>query len=30
MSIAGYAHLRRVPPDAEIFPHLTEKIPATA
>ena len=30
MSIAGYAHLRRVSPDAEIFLHLTEKIPATA
>jgi hypothetical protein len=30
MSIAGYAHLRRVPPGAEIFPHLTEKTPATA
>jgi hypothetical protein len=30
MSIAGYAHLRHVSPDAEIFLHLTEKIPATA
>jgi hypothetical protein len=30
MSIAGYAHLRRVSPDAEIFLHLTEQIPATA
>ena len=24
----GYAHLRRVSPTAEVFPHLTEKVPA--
>jgi hypothetical protein len=30
MSILGYAHLRRVPPDAEVCPHLTEKTLNTA
>ncbi len=30
MSAFGFAHLRRVSPDAEVFPHLTEKTPATA
>jgi hypothetical protein len=29
LSALGYAHLRRVPPDAEIFPQLTDKTPAT-
>ena len=28
LSALGYAHLRRVPPTAEVFPHLTEKTPA--
>jgi hypothetical protein len=28
LSALGYAHLRRVPPAAEVFPHLTEKVPA--
>ncbi len=30
LSALGYAHLRRVPPTAEVFPHLAEKIPAKA
>jgi hypothetical protein len=30
LSALGYAHLRRVPPTAEVFPHLTEKVPAKA
>jgi hypothetical protein len=29
LSALGYAHLRRVSPTAEVFPHLTEKVPAT-
>jgi hypothetical protein len=28
LSALGYAHLRRVSPEAEVFPHLTEKVPA--
>ncbi len=28
LSALGYAHLRRVSPTAEVFPHLTEKVPA--
>ncbi len=28
LSALGYAHLRRVPPTAEVFPHRTEKDPA--
>jgi hypothetical protein len=28
LSALGYAHLRRVSPVAEVFPHLTEKVPA--
>jgi hypothetical protein len=28
LSALGYAHLRRVSPAAEVFPHLTEKVPA--
>jgi hypothetical protein len=28
LSALGYAHLRRVAPDAEVLPHLTEKVPA--
>ncbi len=28
LSALGYAHLRRASPDAEVFPHLTEKVPA--
>jgi hypothetical protein len=28
LSIAGFAHLRRVSPEAEVFPNLTERIPA--
>jgi hypothetical protein len=30
LSALGYAHLRRVSPTAEVFPHLTEKAPAKA
>jgi hypothetical protein len=30
LSALGYAHLRRVSPAAEVFPHLTEKISAKA
>ena len=30
LSALGYAHLRRVSPTAEVFPHLTEKVPAKA
>jgi hypothetical protein len=30
MSIAGYAHLRRVSPGAEVFSHITQKHPANA
>ena len=30
LSALGYAHLRRVPPTAEVFPHLTEKVPTKA
>jgi hypothetical protein len=30
LSALGYAHLRRVSPTAEVFPHLTEKVPARA
>jgi hypothetical protein len=30
LSALGYAHLRRVPPTAEVFPHLTEKAPTKA
>ena len=29
LSIAGFAHLRRVSPEAEVFPNLTARIPAT-
>ena len=29
LSALGYAHLRRVSPAAEMFPHLAEKVPAT-
>ncbi len=29
LSALGYAHLRRVSPTAEVFPHLTERVPAT-
>ena len=29
LSIAGFAHLRRVSPEAEFFPNLTARIPAT-
>ncbi len=29
MSILGFAHLRRVSPEAEVFPHLTDKTPVT-
>jgi hypothetical protein len=29
LSIAGFAHLRRVSPEAEAFPNLTARIPAT-
>jgi hypothetical protein len=28
LSALGYAHLRRVSPNAEVFPHLTERVPA--
>lgn len=28
LSALGYAHLRRVPPTAEVFPRLAEKVPA--
>jgi hypothetical protein len=28
LSALGFAHLRRVPPTAEVFPHLAEKVPA--
>ena len=28
LSALGYAHLRRVSPTAEVFPHLTDKVPA--
>jgi hypothetical protein len=28
LSALGYAHLRRVSPTTEVFPHLTEKVPA--
>jgi hypothetical protein len=30
LSALGYAHLRRVSPNAEVFPHLTERVPAKA
>jgi hypothetical protein len=30
LSALGYAHLRRVSPAAEVFPHITEKTPAKA
>ena len=30
MSALGFAHLRRVSPDAEVFSHITEKNPANA
>jgi hypothetical protein len=29
LSIAGFAHLRRVSPEAEVFPNMTARIPAT-
>ena len=29
MSILGFAHLRRVSPEAEIFPKMTPTVPAT-
>jgi hypothetical protein len=29
LSIAGFVHLRRVSPEAEVFPNLTARIPAT-
>ena len=29
MSILGFAHLRRVAPEAEIFPKMTPTVPAT-
>ena len=29
MSILGFAHLRRVSPEAEIFPNMTPTVPAT-
>ena len=29
LSILGFAHLRRVSPEAEVFPNLTARIPAT-
>ena len=29
LSIAGFAHLRRVSPEAEVFPNLTARIPVT-
>lgn len=28
LSALGFVHLRRVPPTAEVFPHLAEKVPA--
>jgi hypothetical protein len=29
LSILGFAHLRRVSPEAEVFPNLTARVPAT-
>jgi len=29
LSIAGFAHLRRVSPEAEVFPNLTARVPVT-